>query len=271
MKRFRKSLVLLLTAAIASASVPLSSSAYVTDEAIRYYRSQGYTSWSDVFAAEYNQIAENTENRRTDWPREVADTPVESIYNGTPENDIEGQFDMAGAIKAFEYAQLHRFPSGIYEQHPLKAYVWDDTLAGFAQKLLQDEVTLGVYNRGCVIDSTGRYDQSRVYSCETYFLGTSGYPYDIRMSNTYRGKTLEEAFLNIGSNDGLRSPLIQNDVNMKVGAAVLNHNGEKLLLFLKSEEGKTYTWKYINEHGGVDNAIKNTSMLKTEYLALPAY
>ncbi len=47
---------------------------------------------------------------------------------------------------------------------------------------------------------------------------------------------------------------------MKVGAAVLNHNGEKLLLFVKSEEGKTYTWQYINDHGGVDKYINQCSL-----------
>ena len=55
-------------------------------------------------------------------------------------------------------------------------------------------------------------------------------------------------------------PLAQNDANMKVGAAVLNHNGEKLLLFVKSYEGKTDTWEYINDHGGVDKVINEGSL-----------
>ncbi|WP_031548749.1 hypothetical protein [Oribacterium sp. FC2011] len=110
-----------------------------------------------------------------------------------------------------------------------------------------------------MLDTTGRYDQSRVYGAETYLIGTSGYPYDIRMSDTYRGKTLDEAILKIGSTDSLRSPLVQDDYEMKVGAAVLNYNGEKLLLFVKNRDGRTDTWKYINDHGGVDNAINRCS------------
>ena len=242
MLRIKKSLVLLLAAVITTASVPFTSFAGI--------------SWADKFAAEYNNVIENTKNPRTDWARETADAPVVSIYKGMPENNVEGQFDMAGAIKAFEYAQAHRFPQN--GSSPLKAYVWDDTLAGFAQKMLQDEVTLGVYDKGVVLDNTGRFDQSKVYGCDVYLIGTSGYPYDFRFSNTCKGKTVDEAILRIGDNDGLRNPLNQNDYNMKVGAAVLNHNGEKLLLFIKSEEGRTDTWKHINEHGGVDNAINES-------------
>lgn len=248
MLRFKKSLVLFLAAVIATASVPFTSLAGI--------------SWADKFAAEYDRTVENSKNPRTDWARETADAPVVSIYKGMPENNIEGQFDMAGAIKAFEYAQAHRFPQDGHS--PLKAYVWDDTLAGFAQKMLQDGVALGVYDKGGVLDNTGRYDQSRVYGFATYFLGTTGYPYDIHRSETYRGKTVDEAVLGFGNGDGLRNPLNQNDYNMKVGAAVLNHNGEKLLLFIKSEEGKTYTWKDMNEHG-IDTVINQASLSITNF------
>ena len=191
MLRFKKSLVLLLAAVIATASVPFTSFAGVN--------------WAEKFAAEYNFAVENSASGRTDWARETADAPVVSIYSGTAENNIDGQFDMAGAIKAFEYAQAHRFP-GNYGG-TLKAYVWDDTLAGLAQKELLSEVTLGVYDRGAILDSTGRYDQTKVYGNEVYLIGTSGYPYDIRFSNTYRGKTVDEAVLSLGTEDGLRSPL----------------------------------------------------------------
>ena len=249
MLRIKKSLVLLLAAVITTASVPFTSLAG--------------SSLGDYISQTYNYAVENSASGRTDWARETADAPVVSIYSGTPENNVEGQFDMAGAIKAFEYAQAHRFPMN--QGKALKAYVWDDTLAGFAQKILQDEVTLGVYDKGVVLDNTGRFDQSKVYGCEVYLIGTSGYPYDFRFSNTCKGKTVDEAVLSLGSVDGYRGPLAQNDVNLRVGAAVLNHNGEKLLLFIKSEEGKAYTWKYINEHGGVDKVVNEGGLPLTSF------
>ncbi|MBP3805472.1 MAG: hypothetical protein J6I76_16565 [Oribacterium sp.] len=236
--------MLVLSAALVSASVTFSSFAG--------------SSFGDYISQIYGSVAENTANARTDWAREVADTPVVSVYKGTPENNVEGQFDMAGAIKAFEYAQAHRFPTN--EGRALKAYEWDDTLAGFAQKMLKDDVALGAVDKGYVFDDTGRFDQTRVYNFATYFLGTTGYPYDINCSNTYRGKTVDEAILGFGNLDGLRNPLAQNDYAKKVGAAVLNHNGEKLLLFVMSEEGKAYTWQYFGDHGGVDNYINECSL-----------
>ncbi|MBP3818269.1 MAG: hypothetical protein J6H31_08170 [Butyrivibrio sp.] len=163
------------------------------------------------------------------------------------------------AIK-FEFAQAHRFSRNYKNTQPLKAYEWDDTLAEFAKKILLDEVTLGKYDKGDVFDNTGRFDQSSVYCFDKYFLGTTGYPYDIELTITAKGKTIDETIMGCVGEESLRNILIQQDGNMKVGAAVLNHNGEKLLLFVKSEEGKTDIWDYINDHGGVDKVIYDFGM-----------
>ena len=223
------------------------------------------------FAGGFDYLYENLANPRTDWPREVADTPVVSVYNGMPENNMEGQFDMAGAIRAFEYAQSTRFPDK--ENTTLKAYVWDDTLAGFAQKMLLDNVNLG-YDGVYVFDNTGHFDQSKVYGYHEYFSYYLAYPDAVNKSCIYRGKTVDDLNLAVGVDDDFGNPRRQYDYNMKVGAAILNHNGEKLLLFIVSAEGYfpiAEAMEYVNRAGGVDNSVNENSMTLDEYYNFASY
>lgn len=191
----------------------------------------------DHYNALNEYIKENSVNLRADWPRAVADTPVVSVYKGTPENDIEGQFDMGGAIRAFEFAQLYRFPTALRgEPQPLKACVWDDVLAEYAKKALLDEITIGGGVTGFVFDNTGLLDQSLVYDAGSYFELTTDYPYSISALSTYTGKTVDEAVMACFHDEDYFGPFVQRDAARRVGAAVLNYNGEKYLKFVTCYE-----------------------------------
>ncbi len=104
--------------------------------AVGYYI-KGYE--GSILEKSFNETQDRFTDLQTTWAREGSDAPVESIYYGTPVNNIECQFDMAGAINAFEYVQQHRFPRGTSTK-PFKTYIWSDALAEQAKKYCRTEL-----------------------------------------------------------------------------------------------------------------------------------
>ncbi len=86
----------------------------------------------------------------------------------------------------------------------------------------------------------------------------------------YAGDSIDEALRDCISYKDYY-PFTQRDYSMNVGAAVMNHNGKKLLLFICCEEGYNNGWEKIFDKSSTDALVKNFSVTLDDYCRDPAW
>lgn len=83
------------------------------------------------------------------------------------------------------------------------------------------------------------------------------------------GNNIDEAIQAVAG-AGMGSVLAQRDYNANVGAAVLNHNGQKVLLFVTNYEGKDYCLVKTEHYNDIYDLMNKSRVEAKGYKSLCA-